>query len=592
MDRQSTIGFVLITLVLIVWMWLQTPPPGEQRPAAQDTVAVQTPPVQQAAAPPPLIREQVQTDSLGRFFAARQKGRERVIVVETDLYRAELTTLGGTFRIVELRDYKTWDGHPVQLIDYDAGRDFSVLFTSSDGKLVNTSQLYFDADQTAGVPVTLTGTDSRTVVMTLPVEGGGALVRRFTFTNGVYLVDTEVEFRGLAGVVSNFEYQVVWEHGVRYAEGNSVDESTFAMAYASSGGELTELDVSGVGETKDQDLNGKTSWVATRNKYFGVALIAPGDVAQGAYLQGEHRGEAHGGSVERYAVALKMPFRGQALETGKVQLYMGPLEYDGVKALGVGLEQVMNLGAAWIIRPISEYVMIPLFTLLKAVIPNYGLVIVVFSLIIKVVLHPLTKTSMKSMRRMQALSPMMNEIREKYKDNPEKMNQAVMNLYKEYGVNPASGCLPLLLQMPIMFALYSVLRSSIELRQAAFFGWITDLSIPDALMKLPFTIPIFGIHELSGLALIMGITMFVQQKMTVTDPRQKSMVYVMPVMFTLLFNNFPSGLNLYYLVFNVLSIGQQLWMNKVHANEPLRKVEPKKQTGLMSRIAKDLPKLK
>jgi len=145
-------------------------------------------------------------------------------------------------------------------------------------------------------------------------------------------------------------------------------------------------------------------------------------------------------------------------------------------------------GCAWIIRPISEYVMIPLFRILKAVIPNYGWVIVVFSLIIKVVLHPLTKSSMNSMRRMQALSPMMNEIREKHKDNPEKMNQAVMNLYKEYGVNPASGCLPLLLQMPIMFALYSVLRSSIELRQANFMGWITDLSIPDALMKLPFTI--------------------------------------------------------------------------------------------------------
>jgi YidC/Oxa1 family membrane protein insertase len=146
--------------------------------------------------------------------------------------------------------------------------------------------------------------------------------------------------------------------------------------------------------------------------------------------------------------------------------------------------------------------------------------------------------------------------------------------------------------MPIMFALYSVLRSSIELRQAGFLGWITDLSIPDALAKLPFTIPIFGIHEVSGLALIMGITMFVQQKMTVTDPRQKSMVYVMPVMFTLLFNNFPSGLNLYYLVFNVLSIGQQVWSNKRHSNEPLRKVEPGKKSGFMSRIAKDLPKLK
>jgi YidC/Oxa1 family membrane protein insertase len=590
MDRQSTIGFILITLVLIVWMWIQTPPREQIPPAVQDTTAAVASPAPAAVPAPAEAGLRVQSDSLGRYFAARQQGRERVIAVETDLYRAELTTLGGTLRTWEFRDYRTWDGHPVQLIDFDAGRDLSVLFTSADGKLVNTNRLYFDADQS--MAVVLTGAESRTVAMRLPVEGGGVLVKRYTFTNGTYLVDVDLEFRNLGGVVSNFEYQVVWEHGVRYAEGNSVDESSFAMAYAASGGEITELDVSGVGQSDSRDLNGKTSWVATRNKYFGVALIAPGDAAQGAYLEGDHRAGADGGSVERYAVALKMPFRGQAVETAKVRVFLGPLAYDGVKDLGVGLEGIMNLGAAWIIRPISEYLMIPLFRVLKAVIPNYGWVIVVFSLIIKIVLHPLTKSSMASMRRMQALSPMMNEIREKYKDDPEKMNKAVMNLYKEYGVNPASGCLPLLLQMPIMFALYSVLRSSIELRQAHFLGWITDLSIPDALMKLPFTIPFFGIHEVSGLALIMGVTMFVQQKMTVTDPRQKSMVYVMPVLFTLLFNNFPSGLNLYYLVFNILSIAQQLWTNKRHGDEPLRKVEPKKQGGFMSRIAKDLPKLK
>lgn len=196
------------------------------------------------------------------------------------------------------------------------------------------------------------------------------------------------------------------------------------------------------------------------------------------------------------------------------------------------------------------------------------------------------------MRKMQALNPMITEIREKYKDNPEKMNQQIMNLYKEYGINPAAGCLPLLLQMPIMFALWAVLRSSIELRQASFVWWITDLSIPDVVAKLPFTIPLFGIQDISGVALAMGITMFVQQKMSTTDPRQKAMVWIMPIMLTLLFNSFPSGLNLYYLVFNVLSIGQQFWMKR-QGEEPLRKVEPKKGGGgILGKIAKDLPKLR
>jgi YidC/Oxa1 family membrane protein insertase len=147
--------------------------------------------------------------------------------------------------------------------------------------------------------------------------------------------------------------------------------------------------------------------------------------------------------------------------------------------------------------------------------------------------------------------------------------------------------------MPILFALYSVFRSAIELRQASFFGWITDLSVPDVAFTLPFSIPLMGTGDVSGLALAMGITMFIQQKMTVTDPRQKAMVWMMPIMMTLLFNGLPSGLNLYYFVFNLLSIGQQVWLKKAHGDEPLRKVDRKKaQGGLIGKLTKDLPKLK
>jgi YidC/Oxa1 family membrane protein insertase len=145
--------------------------------------------------------------------------------------------------------------------------------------------------------------------------------------------------------------------------------------------------------------------------------------------------------------------------------------------------------------------------------------------------------------------------------------------------------------MPILFALWAVLRSAIGLRQAEFIWWIHDLSIPDTVVHLPFSIPFFGITQLSGLALAMGATTFIQQKMTTTDPRQKAMVWIMPVFLTLVFNGLPSGLNLYYFVFNLLSIGQQFWINKRHDQEPLRKVEPKKRsTGILGRMTKDMPK--
>jgi YidC/Oxa1 family membrane protein insertase len=196
------------------------------------------------------------------------------------------------------------------------------------------------------------------------------------------------------------------------------------------------------------------------------------------------------------------------------------------------------------------------------------------------------------MRKMQALQPMMEEIREKYKEDPQKMNSQIMNLYKEYGVNPAGGCLPLFLQFPILIALYNVFRSAIELRQADFVWWIHDLSIPDVIFTLPFTIPMFGVQEVSGLALFMGITTFIQQKMSVKDPRQKAMVWMMPVMMTLLFNSFPAGLNLYYFVFNLLSIGQQMYINKQHEGEPLRKADPKKKDkgGFFGKLG-DIPRL-
>ena len=168
-----------------------------------------------------------------------------------------------------------------------------------------------------------------------------------------------------------------------------------------------------------------------------------------------------------------------------------------------------------------------------------------------------------------------------------------MRLYKEYGVNPAGGCLPMLLQLPILYALWAVFSSTIDLRQASFIWWIDDLAVPDTILALPYRIPLIGIDKISGLALLMGVTMFVQQKMSVKDPRQKMMVWVMPVMLTLLFNSFPAGLNLYYFVFNLLSIAQQAWVNRQHKDEPLRKVDQKKGSGgLLNRLTKNFPEMK
>ena len=597
MGKQETLGFILIGVVLIVWMWMNAPPPPEPGTGVQaDTSSepASRPPEQQVQQPPSPARPATPTiDSLGVYFSHLAEGKEATMTIRTDLYTAEVTTHGGQLRKWELSNFETWDGFPVQMVDPDYGRDFGLLFLSRDGKEIRTSNLFFTSNYHPRATVELRNRESHTVVFTLPISSTQRIVKKMTFRNESYGCDVEIELHNLGDVIANYEYHVVWESGIRYAEHNSVDESSYATSYVLSGGELIDIEAESFEEKTRRDINGSVEWVAARNKYFAVAMIPGKSESQGALVEGlkEHRPD--NGVVERYSLNLKMPFRGAPSEGAELTLFLGPLDFDVVSDYGVGLEQIMSLGAAWIIRPISEYVMLPLFGLIHFFIPNYGLVIIVFSLIIKVVLHPLSKTSLKSMKKMQALQPMMTELREKHKDDPETMNKAIMNLYKEYGVNPAAGCLPMLLQMPILFALYSVFRSAIELRQAGFFWWITDLSVPDVAIKLPFTLPLMGTDQLSGLALAMGITMFIQQKMTVTDPRQKAMVWMMPIMMTLLFNSLPSGLNLYYFVFNLLSIGQQLWINKKDGDEPLRKVPAKKKSGgLMGRLTKDLPKVR
>lgn len=594
MDRQAIVGFVLIAVLLVIWMTFNAPTPsGPGTPKDSASAASQVVPGDESKATVERKKPSMAQDSLGRFFSGASRGQAKVLIVETDLFLAEITTQGGLLRKWELKGYKTWEKLPVQLIEFDQGGDFSLLFNSSDGKLINTRDLFYEAAFSPWQHVVLKGNDSVSVNLVLSASNGGRITKTLKFRNGSYSFDASLKFERMDEVVSGFEYQVVWEYGLRYGEHNSIDESNFAMAYAYAGGELAEIDAGGSGDPLKSNISGTTEWVAARNKYFAVAILPREKKSEGAYLEGISRKMPDSGLKESYNIGLRMPFRAAEVEQASFTVFLGPLDFDIIKSYAAGLDQIMSLGAAWIIRPISEWVMIPLFQFLRSFIPNYGVVIIIFSLIIKIALHPLSRTSMRSMKKMQALQPMIEEIREKHKDDAQKMNKQIMQLYKDYGVNPAGGCLPMLLQLPILYALWAVFRSAIELRQASFIWWINDLSIPDIAFTLPFQLPIFAVKDMSGLALLMGLTMFVQQKMSVKDPRQKMMVWLMPVMLTLLFNSFPSGLNLYYFVFNLLSIGQQVWINRQHADQPLRKVEEKKKmVGIMNRLTKNLAKIK
>lgn len=576
MDRNSILGFVLIGIILVAWLYFQsknTPPkPPETRKTEQqvnqDTAKKNVqPPVTDTG------RKQIAIDTsainnpamekYGILFSKFETGEDKIIIIETDKYHAEFSTKGGALIKYEVKGFNTWDNYPVQLLHLDKGGELNILFNSTEGKLINTRNLYFTSGYKPWEKVNLNGSREYKLSFELPIDSSGAMISKtYTFKNDSYMFSMEVELQNSARFITNFEYQLAWENSLKLTEYRSDAEGSHAQAFSEMGDELEILDVTHKDEPLKSDLNGSTSWVSSRIKYFTVFLIPEGKKADGSYITGNYYELPKKGFEKDYSIALKMSIKNSRSEKNKINIYLGPVDYEILKSYNMNLQSTMRFSLDFLVRPIAQYAILPFFLFLHKFISNWGLVIIVFSIFMKLILTPFTRYQMKSMKKMGELQPKMAALREKYKDEPQKQQQMLMKLYKDEKINPAGGCLPMLLQLPILYALFGVFNSTIEIRQAYFGLWITDLSVPDVILQLPFTIPLFGIDYLSGLALLMGITMFIQQKMTVKDPKQMAMVYIMPIMLTFLFTTLPAGLNLYYFMFNLLSIIEQYFVQR------------------------------
>ncbi len=578
MDRQSLFGIILISLIIGAWFYFQSGPTTrdvtpqqtaavkEQQEVAKTAVAPETPPVAFVAAQP------------------------RAVTITSKLYRIELSSRGAMVRSWQLLDYRPWYHKQDSAKRVDLVRpgklEYGFSFRAMNGKKVSSETIPFAFDvQSDRIDVAPGATV--TVRATAKVATGGTITRTYTFSGDRYQVQTDLTLDGMESVIPQTSRFVTleWRNGLNYQEENSVDESNNAIAIVSTNGELTELDAPDFNTQVELPVNGSIDYLATRNKYFAVALLPAKGFDGSAMLTGDKFGLPNDGFYESYKLALKLPYRGGS-QTHSLTLFAGPMLYDTLATMG--LTDIINFGWKWIIKPIGEYFMLPTLRLIHSGIPNYGIAIILFALLMKALLYPLGITQMKSARKMQLVAPLMNEIREKYKDDNQTQQQEMMKLYSQYGINPAGGCLPLLLQMPFLYALYSVLNLNIELRQAEFLStWLYDLSVPDVILSLPFKLPLVNIDKFSGLALLMGATLFIQQKQAVSDPRQKALVYMMPVMMTLMFSSLPAGLNLYYFVFNIVAIGQTIWQTKFSKNQltlaDLRK-EPAKESWLQRKM--------
>lgn len=599
MDKQTTIGFILIGAILIFWLYTNAPEPQKTIPGSKDSTIVA--PVDSSA----IVKKEDKKNepleisdsvSMGKYFSPSVE-TEKIITIETEVSKIEFTTKGGSLRKAFLKKFNNWyslgkenadEQNYVQLINYKDGSSYNLAFVSSDGKAINTQSLQFNSSLDKSYYL-VGANDSITISFTFTSGGDKQIKKDYTLYGSKYGINTNIELINMNNLISNNSFDLVWGNGLRFVEKNSVDEANYSNASVYYGDEEVIVDATDV-EKKHEDFNGRVEWMAVRNKYF-AAIVVPNDPAsvEGAYIEGYSQKFPDGGIREHYSTRLTIPFKNSSYEKKSFLLYVGPVDYNIMESYGHNLIKIVNFGSffglTFVVRPIAEYVLLPLFNFLHKFIPNYGFVIIIFSLIIKFVLYPLTKTSFQSMKKMQLLQPKITEIKEKYKDDPQKTNQETMKLYSTYGVNPAGGCLPLLLQMPIFIALWGLFQSAIELRQQPFIFWIHDLSVPDTIYNLGFRFPLFGISAISGLALLMGVTTFIQQKQSVKDPKQQALVYVMPVMLTLLFMSFPSGLNLYYFMFNLFTILQQYYINHTHKDMELVPVkEGKQKKGFMQRM--------
>ncbi len=555
-DRRTILALVVVGLILLLlpkYYQLITPkaPPATEVVAPDsvttptDSPPVTTPQVTESAPP---AATPTSTTPQTPLVADTAKLVNDFVDIETPLYHMTIAS-NGLVSGYELKEYQAKAGDPVALhVARTAGKEMvgAVDFNFGSTNPKTLKDLRFQASKAR---IFLSGSGADSVVLTAGDPTTQFISLTYVFQSGSYGFQVALSTGGLS-IPETGEYQIKWIGGVPVTEPNPISDLQYSGAYAQIGSELEKVHV-GADPEKTFQATGQTFFMATRSKYFMAAVI-PQDPAAGIDIVGRNPTPKVKDSPQYYELSLREMWGPAA--NGRWAVYWGPIKYENLKAFGVGLDETMNWG--WqIIKPFSKGVLWSL-TALRTYIPNYGWVIVIFSILVKIILWPLTRKSQVSMKKMAALQPEIKELRELHKNNPQAMNAAMMKLYKDRGVNPASGCIPILFQMPILYALFIVFSTTIEFRQAPFMLWITDLSLPDIVFHLPFSIPLYG-AGVAILPLVMGVTQFFMSRATATDPNQKMMIYIMPVFMTLIFNQFPSGLTLYYTLFNVLAMVEQ-----------------------------------
>ena len=492
--------------------------------------------------------------------------------VRTPLYEIEFTNLGAGPAKYTLLGHKTWDQEPVQMIKDTTRSAYSLGLLSYQNYNIETDQLLFEP-LTDEREIELSMDESEEVSYQLDFGDGSRLVFTYTFYADQYRYDLEIRFDEMESFISDMNVDFGFKSPLNLTELDRPQDARNAAAYIFAGGELEKLQLSESG-SEEMLINGTIDWVSTRTRFFGQ-YIKPITGTNAALIAGEVSGTfGEPDALHHYESYVQSNIlSNNVLE---FELYSGPLRYYDLREFDDNAYDVVEIGYAliqWFADPLVRWLVIPFFAFGSMFISNYGVLIILFGVIVKLLLFPLTQKSFKSMAAMKELQPKMQEIKEKYKDDPQKQQKETIALYKENNVNPIGGCLPMLLQFPILITLFFFFQNSMLIRQEPFL-WASDLSAPDYIFNLPFSIPFLG-DQIAGFVLLMTAAMFIQTKVTggmgggmgggsspAGTPNMKAFTYILPLILLFVFNNFAAGLSLYYLVYNVLSVAQQALIKK------------------------------
>jgi YidC/Oxa1 family membrane protein insertase len=518
--------------------------------------------------------------TLYSIFSSAARGKNEFYSIENNRIKLTISSKGGRIYSSLLKDYKTYDSLPVVLFNGDS-TVFGYKFFTTDNKAVITNDLFFTAEDYTG-PV-VAGDQPASLTMRLNSPGGAAIEYTYTLHPDDYMIDYETKFINTGSVIPANTTSLVfdWKMYVPQQEKGRMNEDNYTeLKYKVNQEGVESLSMRQKKEVETSNLL-KTDWIAYKDQFFSSVLIADGYFLN-AYVSSS-KVDPTSRFIRFFDSEIGIPYTAGENATVKMKMYMGPNSFPILKKYKMDLEELVYLGKN-IIRGINQYVIIPIFNWLEKHISNYGIIILILTILIKLVLSPLTHKSFMSQAKMRVLKPQVDELARKFpkKEDAVKKQQATMDLYKRAGVSPMGGCLPTLLQMPILFAMFRFFPTSIELRQQSFL-WAHDLSTYDSILNFNFNIPLYGNH-VSLFTLLMTVSTIFSSKISNPSggqeqmPGMKSMMYMMPIMFMLIMNNLSAGLTYYYFLTNLISIIQsQVSLRFVDEAAILKKLEENKK---------------